>query len=85
MASISEIGRGNQQINLRAPDGLHDRIKESALKNGRSLNAELVHRLESSFEPSVALAPAIAQVIDEHIEQQVNSRLRAIAAQIGGA
>lgn len=82
MASISEIGRGNQQINLRAPEGLHERIKEAALKNGRSLNAELVHRLEASFEASVSLAPTIAQALDAHIEAEVSARLRAIAAKL---
>lgn len=84
MATISEIGRDAQQINLRAPDGLHARLKEAAAKNGRSLNAELVFRLQASFETSASLAPAFAELLNSHIEHEVNSRLRAIAATLAG-
>lgn len=82
MASISEIGRGDKQINLRAPDGLHERIKEAAMRSGRSINSELVHRLEASFEASVSLEPVVAKALERHIEAEVSRRLKAIAAMI---
>ncbi len=84
MASISEVGRQSQQMNFRAPEGMPERIKEAALKNGRSLNAEIVHRLESSFSASVELSPALAEIINKHIETEVTARLKAIAAQLAG-
>lgn len=31
------------------PDGLRDQIKEAAEKSNRSMNAEIIHRLEMSF------------------------------------
>lgn len=34
---------------VRFPDGMRDRIKHAAQKNGRSMNAEIVNRLERSF------------------------------------
>ncbi|MUO27425.1 MULTISPECIES: Arc family DNA-binding protein [Rhizobium/Agrobacterium group] len=34
---------------LRFPDGLRDRLKDEAARNNRSLNAEIIHRLENSF------------------------------------
>lgn len=34
---------------LRFPDGMRDRIREEAEANGRSMNAEIIHRLEQSF------------------------------------
>lgn len=34
---------------VRFPDGMRDRIAEAAKNNGRSMNAEIVHRLEMSF------------------------------------
>lgn len=37
----------------RLPDALYERLKESAAGNGRSLNNELVARLEASFQPPV--------------------------------
>lgn len=41
-------GRGSDQFPLRLPDGMRDEIKASAERNGRSMNAEIVHRLEAS-------------------------------------
>jgi Arc-like DNA binding domain len=36
---------------LRLPHPLRDRLVEAAAESGRSLNAELVHRLERSLDP----------------------------------
>lgn len=37
------------QYMLRFPDGMRERLKAEAARNGRSLNAEIIHRLEGSF------------------------------------
>ena len=34
---------------LRFPDGMRDKIAEIAKSNGRSMNAEIIARLEQSF------------------------------------
>lgn len=34
---------------VRFPDGMRDRIKEAAAENNRSMNAEIISRLEASF------------------------------------
>lgn len=39
------------QFMLRLPDGMRDRIKAAADKNGRSMNAEIVALLEKHFPP----------------------------------
>ncbi|MDP1542420.1 MAG: Arc family DNA-binding protein [Polycyclovorans sp.] len=36
---------------LRLPDGMRDKLKEAATAAGRSMNAEIVQRLEQSFDP----------------------------------
>lgn len=36
---------------VRFPDGMRDRIADIAKANGRSMNAEIVARLQQSFEP----------------------------------
>lgn len=36
---------------VRFPDGMRDRIKEAAAANNRSMNAEIIARLESTFAP----------------------------------
>ncbi len=35
---------------LRFPEGMRDRIKDAAKKSGRSMNAEVVHRLANSLD-----------------------------------
>src|SRR4051812_27724643 len=38
------------QLKLRFPEKLRARIEAAALKNGQSMNSEIVQRLEQSFE-----------------------------------
>lgn len=42
-------GRDSDKFMLRFPDGMRDRIKAAADANGRSMNAEIIARLEASF------------------------------------
>lgn len=42
-------GRESDKFMLRLPDGMRDRLKSLAATNGRSLNAEIVQRLEASL------------------------------------
>jgi hypothetical protein len=43
------------QFMLRLPDGMRDRIKAAAEANRRSMNAEIVDRLESTFAAPIDL------------------------------
>lgn len=43
--------RTAEQFVVRFPDGMRDRIKEAADANNRSMNAEIVDRLEASLDP----------------------------------
>ena len=45
------MSREDPHFRLRVPASLRDRIAEGAKANKRSLNAEIVARLEWSFEP----------------------------------
>jgi len=38
-------------VMTRIPEGLRLRLERSAGSNGRSMNAEIIHRLEQSFSP----------------------------------
>lgn len=38
------------QFKLRFPSGMRDRLKDAAHANGRSMNAEIVARLQNTFE-----------------------------------
>lgn len=46
---MAKVSRGSDQFPLRLPDGMRDRIKESAEAAGRSMNAEIILRLERSL------------------------------------
>lgn len=41
------VGRGSDQVKLRLPDGMRGELKDAAKANRRSLNAEIIARLES--------------------------------------
>jgi hypothetical protein len=45
-------GRGSDQFVIRFPEGMRDRIAKLAAENGRSMNAELIDRLEKSMVDS---------------------------------
>lgn len=46
-------GHLNAQYNLRLPDELKQKIAESAKELNRSMNADIVARLEQSFEKTI--------------------------------
>jgi hypothetical protein len=48
MAKATTASRGNEQFMLRLPDGMRDLIRASAAASGRSMNSELLHRLQGS-------------------------------------
>jgi hypothetical protein len=42
-------GRGSDQFVVRLPPGMRDKIAAAAAETGRSMNSEIVERLEHSF------------------------------------
>ena len=46
------VGRGSDQFVIRFPEGMRDRIANLAAAHGRSMNAELIDRLEKSMVDS---------------------------------
>jgi len=61
------------QFMIRMPDGMRDRIAESAAKNSRSMNAEIVARLEASYEDATEKDEQIAWLQD-YLEGQTQER-----------
>lgn len=60
---MTYAGRGADQFVVRLPDGMRDRLKKSATVNGRSMNAEILARIEASYPASrfeLALAVGFA-------------------------
>lgn len=46
-------GHLNPQYNLRWPEELRQKVAQSAKEHNRSMNADIVARLEQSFEPEI--------------------------------
>ncbi len=61
---------------IRFPDGMRDRIKAAAEVPGRSMNAEIVHRLERSFALEGSPHEFVAAQLDDILE-----RISALEAQ----
>lgn len=55
----SNMTREDPQMKLRLPVELKDRLTALAEENGRSLNAEVVKRLEESLERDAGKAPPV--------------------------
>lgn len=60
-------GRHSDQFNLRLPDGMRDRLKAEADANKRSMNAEIVARLQGSLDPST-MPVSVQDFMHKYIE-----------------
>jgi len=67
MSKIQMAHRGDDQFMLRFPEGMRDRIKESAAANGRSMNSEIIARLAATMESEASLSETITKLIDDRI------------------
>lgn len=65
--------RSLDKVIVRLPDGMRDRIREAAEKNNRSMNAEIVSRLEASFSMDIPLVHGTVNTIQgfQTIAQQL--------------
>lgn len=56
------MARTDPQFNVRMPADLKEKIEEAAKENGRSMNAEIVYRLQKSIEEDQAEIGGIQQI-----------------------
>lgn len=63
------MSREDPQLKLRLPPALKDRITKAASDNGRSVNAEILARLERSFEDDETISELYTRV--DKIEDMV--------------
>lgn len=59
-------GRGSDQFPLRFPDGMRDQLKKAAKANGRSMNAEIIAKLQDYTD-----SPSNSNSLDE-LRQTLN-------------
>lgn len=71
--------RTADQFVVRFPDGMRDALKEEAHANGRSMNAEIVARLQQSFEPTIRQHQSSVSLADpEALQQQLDTALKSL-------
>jgi predicted HicB family RNase H-like nuclease len=82
-----KAGRGSDQFVLRLPEGMRERIKADADANNRSMNAEIVSRLEgierreAEGAISVWLPPdLLGRIIDRAEKEQMDANLLIVEA-----
>lgn len=71
------MARTDPQVNFRIPADLNDRIKAAAEKNSRTITAELVSRLEASFQPlAVARPEETHALIEQAVDKAAETMMR---------
>lgn len=69
------------QVNFRMPPALRDRIKAAADASGRSMNAEIIARIEATFAPPIDLGEISLTLEEEaRMEQIMKSFAQLLAA-----
>lgn len=56
---------------LRMPDGLREEIRQAAEKSGRSMNAEMIYRLQNFKESDEITFKNLQRLIAVEVEKQV--------------
>lgn len=63
-------GRDSDKFMLRFPPGMRQEITAAATKNNRTMNAEIVARLEGSFDIIKSLPFTVQEAIEHEQEQR---------------
>jgi len=65
------VVQGADKYVVRFPDGMRDRIAESAKANNRSMNAEIVARLERSLTENTSFEPPhVIRLLEELLDKR---------------
>lgn len=75
-------GRGSDQFNLRFPDGMRERISHEADKSGRSMNAEIIARLNFTLDGNLGEREELNRTIDryqKYLKEHTHQLVRVIA------
>ena len=83
---ILRMSREDPQLKLRLAPDLKNRVQDAARTNNRTMNAEIVARLESTFSNSQMIASDTFAGMDAEtlIKQTVQAVLRTVRPDISG-
>ena len=78
-------GNLTTQYNLRWSDELKEKVAQSAKEHNRSMNADIVARLEKSFDEPMVFNPNDAEAITQLVAKSMQELLLALSNQgVGG-
>jgi hypothetical protein len=60
VVKTTKAGRGSDQFMVRMPPGMRSALAAEAERSGRSMNAEIVARLDASFQEFLSLEGIVA-------------------------
>ena len=69
-------------VKLRVSPDLRDRIAQSAKAHNRSMNADMVARLEASFEQAEGEAPLGSRMLSQALGEMIEQRLLRVSQQL---
>ena len=72
------MSREDPQLKIRLPLELKEKITQSAADHGRSINSEVVARLEQSFDEPMAFDPTNAEMVTKLVAQSMQGLLVAL-------
>lgn len=76
VATLAPMIRDISPIGLRVPEPLKNLIRKAAKDNGRSMNSEILTRLNASFDPHLDLSRAsTGELIRELIDRNEPGRI----------
>jgi len=62
-------GRDSDKFMLRLPEGMRHSVRAAAERNARTMNAEIIHRLSSTFDNNApALPPSVQEAVTDEQE-----------------
>lgn len=65
--------RDLEKFMLRMPEGMRERIAREAKANGRSMNAELIARIEKTFDEDGVIEYLVSKI--DHMQAEFDNRL----------
>lgn len=74
--------RDDLHFRLRIPDGLKDKVRDAAAKNQRSMTAEIIDRLDRSFERTPAIPGLTGEQTSDLVGTIVEQVLHAMAGRL---
>lgn len=70
------MARNDPQMNLRLPVELKEQIEDAAAKNNRTLTAEVVDRLQQSFEIVAGLSEEEIDALAEKLAARLSAQTK---------